>query len=142
MHKQIKPETVLEQLGGCGRYQILLATTLHTMKLICAWSMYTMVLAAAVPEWKCINGTTSENFDDNNSWTAISNVSLVKTCDVGGNPCKRFEFGENINTMVSEVGVLTLGKKSLVHTTLYMARLLHSCIFKQLCQYPIEWVND
>lgn len=73
-----------------------------------------MVLAAAVPEWKCLNDTISENLNESNSWTSIANVSLVKTCEVNGKPCRQFEFGENINTMVSEVGTSVIGEHKLI----------------------------
>ena len=101
MSTTIKPERVLEKLGGCGRYQILLAGTLHTMKLTVAWSMYNMVLAAAVPQWSCALNST--NTDRSSNGTVV-NVSFVKTCVVRDRPCEKFQFDTYMKTMASEVG--------------------------------------
>ena len=68
--------------------------------------MYNMVLAAAVPHWECAaNATSLDSNVDNTSEATGSNLSVVKTCIVGGQPCEQFEFDTYMKTMASEVGI-------------------------------------
>ena len=107
MATSVRPEKVLGHLGGCGRYQILLATTLHSMKLTTAWTLYAMVMTAVVPRWRCKHTVTSLNISEkaNSSYTSltVANNSLEKTCSVQGQACDVFEFDDYMTTMVSEV---------------------------------------
>ena len=107
MATSVRPEKVLGHLGGCGRYQILLATTLHSMKLTTAWTLYAMVMTAVVPRWRCTHTLTSLNISEkaNSSYTSltVANNSLEKTCSVRGHACDVFEFDDYMTTMVSEV---------------------------------------
>ena len=103
MSTTIRPERILEKLGGCGRYQILLAGTLHSMKLTVAWSMYNMVFAAAVPHWSCAVNVTGRLSDME---ATVSNSSFAKTCVVDDRPCAKFQFDTYMKTMASEVGIL------------------------------------
>ena len=110
MATSVRPEKVLGHLGGCGRYQILLATTLHSMKLTTAWTLYAMVMTAVVPRWRCKHvmtmlNTTEKTNSSYNSLT-VTNSSLEKTCSVQGQACDVFEFDDYMTTMVSEVSFL------------------------------------
>ena len=109
MESKVEPEKLLGHLGGCGRYQVLLATTLHAMKLTIAWAIYAMVLAAAVPKWRCKSGLSVRNVSVTTNMTVLpdTNTSLEKTCSIDGQPCDIFEFDDDeMTTMVSEVDIM------------------------------------
>ena len=97
------PDDIINELGGCGNFQIRMAIIVHVIKTIVNWATISMVFLTAVPEWRCrddgyFNTSTNENS------TRSNNISLEKSCvNLKGEKCLSFEFNEDMHTVVSEV---------------------------------------
>ena len=90
--------------GGCGRYQILLVTLVHLAKCASCFTILLMVFGAVVPDWWCVQGTSSTD-----AVTALftSNMTSYKSCFVGNTTekCSQFYFDPTVKTVVSKVCV-------------------------------------
>ncbi|XP_053392444.1 organic cation transporter protein-like [Mercenaria mercenaria] len=91
-------EELIEKTGGCGRYQILLCLTVHSMKCIVCFSMLFMVFGAAKPDWWCVNDT-----DDSNV-TLTTDMPQYKSCTAsnGTSKCTKFFFDKSMKTIVTQ----------------------------------------
>lgn len=113
--QDLRPDDILQQLGGCGIFQILLAFVIQSMKLVVAWGMGTNSFFAFVPKWRCADIPFAQNHtsgfgkpysiiqDDNSS---ISSEYWNQMCKLPtGEKCQNFEFEDSIHTIVSEASV-------------------------------------
>lgn len=93
-------ENLLEETGGCGRYQILLTCTVHLCKTILAFTMLFMVYGAAVPSWWCADDTQG-------NVSMVRNESTLHQCEYVTNgtsrQCQTFVFDDSMSTVVSKV---------------------------------------
>ncbi|KAL4239494.1 hypothetical protein ACF0H5_000309 [Mactra antiquata] len=91
-------ETYLKQSGGCGRYQILLAITIHSMKCLVNFSMLFFMFGSAVPDWWCTDDMPYKNI------TMSVHLPQYKTCYVGNSSsiCQKIQFDDTMNTVVKE----------------------------------------
>jgi len=93
-------EGLLEETGGCGRYQILLMTTVHLCKAILAFTNLFMVYGAAVPNWWCADDTQG-------NVSMVRNESTLHQCEYVTNgtsrQCQTFVFDDSMSTVVSKV---------------------------------------
>ena len=60
-------DDVINELGGCGRFQGRMAVLVHLMKTIVCWSLTSIIFVAAVPKWRCLNDVMV-GFDGNVSY--------------------------------------------------------------------------
>ena len=108
------PEEIIKELGGCGRYQIILGFVMHAMKTSVVWSMYTMIFAAATPKWWCSDDATSDvtsglNFsysvqNTSNATHELHSFSLYKSCvNRNGDACRNIVYDYSIRTIYNEV---------------------------------------
>ena len=89
------PDEVIYEIGGCGRFQIRIATVIHSMTIIVVWTIQLMFFVGASPTWWCTNGS-------NTTYTA--NNTLKETCIIqNGTECSTFEFSDDMHTIVNEV---------------------------------------
>ena len=95
-------EDVIKDLGGCGRFQIILVFIVHTMKCVVCFTMVTMVFGAAVPDWWCMDDLIGRNTSD-----VIGNKDLVQfhSCSSGNDTrtCSNFLYDGTMKTVVTEV---------------------------------------
>ena len=47
------PEDIIERPVGCGRYQVLISITIHTMLTIYCWGYMGMIIQSSTPPWWC-----------------------------------------------------------------------------------------
>ncbi|XP_076451744.1 solute carrier family 22 member 21-like isoform X2 [Babylonia areolata] len=117
-------ESLVEEVGPFGRFQIMLITfTLPTL-FIAVMSMMFMVFGAVEPDWWCVSrdqqsqlslslwnesmadtGVTVLPFASDGQRTTGRNFTSTKACEVmreGGGTCERIEFSPGMNTIVTE----------------------------------------
>ena len=91
------PDEIIHQLGGCGRFQLRMVIMVHLMKTVVCWSVMSMIFVTATPSWWCVNRPPYPAGYQNTS-------TIEKSCEtINGSECDRFEFSEDMNTMVGEV---------------------------------------
>lgn len=96
------PDDIINELGGCGRFQLRMSLLVHVMKTICSWSAISLVFVTAVPNWRCVDSVSGPYIIENA--TGSENISVDKSClNILGEKCKHFEFDTGMRTIVSEV---------------------------------------
>ena len=95
-------EDLIENVGGCGRFQIALSFIVHSMKCIVCFTMVAMVFGAAVPDWWCLDDVNERNVSD---LISSQNTSQYKTCEPvnATKVCSKFRFADTMRTVVTEV---------------------------------------
>lgn len=105
MADQLKPDDIIVELGGCGRYQWRLNILLHVLKTVVAFSVTSMIIISATPTWRCADDAMCSN--DNASVPGLNQSAVCpeKSCFIGNNTkaCTSFVFDDSMRTMVSEV---------------------------------------
>jgi hypothetical protein len=91
----VQLEDLIKATGGCGRYQIILAVIVHSIKCVVCFSIVFMVYGAVTPNWWCIDeGTGNYTVGD----------KMFKACSFGnGSSCTKFKFEDTANTVVTQV---------------------------------------
>lgn len=59
--QQIRPDDIIEELGGCGKYQWKLNIILHVLKSIVCFSITSMITMSTTPTWTCADDLTCRN---------------------------------------------------------------------------------
>ena len=91
-------EDLIKAAGGCGRYQIILAVIVHSMKCVVCFSTLFMVYGAVTPNWWCIEETLGN---------LTTNDRVLKACTIGnGTSCTKFKFENTANTIVTQVSMI------------------------------------
>uniref|UniRef100_A0A0B7AZ05 Major facilitator superfamily (MFS) profile domain-containing protein n=1 Tax=Arion vulgaris TaxID=1028688 RepID=A0A0B7AZ05_9EUPU len=90
-------EVLLNDAGGCGRFQIFLIICLFFNKFIVGWSMLQMSFAGLVPKWHCLS--LNEVNTDNET---LSACSLSTNVTGGSTICEGYHFLGPFNTIISE----------------------------------------
>ena len=94
------PDDVIRELGGCGRFQIKLALTVHLINLVIVWSLHSMIFTTAAPKWQCAD----DNLDSSDYTLHSANNTLQESCTrQNGTACSHFVFAKDMRTIVSEV---------------------------------------
>ncbi|XP_071143321.1 solute carrier family 22 member 6-A-like [Mytilus edulis] len=92
-------ENVLENIGGCGRFQFFLNFFVLGTKTVVAWSTLMMSFGGVVPDWTCTWNTDSGD-------KYMPNSTFVKQCSISNstiNPiCSSRQFDSSKSTVVSE----------------------------------------
>jgi len=106
MEKELTPDEVIEELGGCGKFQWRLNIVAHLMKFSACFGSMSIILTSATPNWWCSN--TEHCINAVNTSTIRSNSTNMttcpeKTCKMGNYSCDTFQFDNNMKTIVSEV---------------------------------------
>ncbi|KAL4216981.1 hypothetical protein ACF0H5_023438 [Mactra antiquata] len=111
----LRPDDVLQRLGGCGLFQVLLCLVVHCMKLAVAWGMGSNSFFAFVPRWRCSDILPVENVTSGlNNDLVYHNANLTSTTEYWnqkcqlptGEKCQNFEFEDSIHTIVSRFNLV------------------------------------
>ena len=104
--KPTSPDEIIEELGGCGRFQKCMGFTVHLTKTLISFSVMSTIMLTATPNWWCIDDSTDNNntvcTDDNGNKTRMCHE---KTCRLNNTKCVKYEFS-GVRTAVSEVRIL------------------------------------
>ena len=122
-------EDVLDELGGMGKFQILLVLLVESTELFVGWSMLLMSFAGLVPDFQCVvsDSAVPEVFNSSrdgnyslNHWTkhrggnsgglemtsSTGNSSILNVCSVNGSSCSEYRFLGDSETVMSEWGLV------------------------------------
>lgn len=99
------PDKIIEEMGGCGRFQIMINVLSHAMKIVTCFSVTSMIIISATPSWWCNDEVAMKNMT---SCVEIQNETEVvvcpkKACIINGTKCSSYEFGGTMRTLVTEV---------------------------------------
>ena len=88
-------EKLLKDIGGCGKFQWVVAVTVSFSIITECWSMFHMSFMGQEPNFFCSRNNISQNHtgDDVKKSCIASNLS----------DCTQFQFGDEIHTIVSQV---------------------------------------
>ncbi|KAL4240616.1 hypothetical protein ACF0H5_001407 [Mactra antiquata] len=106
MTSPANPDEIIEQFGGCGRFQIMINVASHAMKTVVCFSIMSMVIISRTPPWWCNDEVALNNMT---SCVAFENGTEIfrcpeKTCSINGTKCS--SFGYNKRTLVSEFNLV------------------------------------
>ena len=104
------PDDVIQHIGGCGKFQFILASTIQVMKLVVCWGMIGNTFLAFVPEWDClkerrysnwslINGTNQPTF------LTVENATGLTDKQKCAEHCSSYRFHGRLHTLVNEVSL-------------------------------------
>ncbi|XP_052816361.1 organic cation/carnitine transporter 2-like [Mya arenaria] len=100
--KELTPDEVIDELGGCGRFQWRINVIAHLMKTIICFSITGLIFISATPKWRCVDN----NVCTNDTFMKYSNDSdsfcPPKTCTIGNNSCQNIQFEDGLKTMVTD----------------------------------------
>lgn len=106
--EEVKPDEIIENIGGCGRYQVRLAIVVHLMKTVFCFNFSNLIIASASPTWWCMSDATQTNLTsckhaENSSEPYCSEQSCNS---INNTKCTAFQFDDRLTTIVSEVSHL------------------------------------
>ena len=93
-------ERLLKDVGGCGKFQWVLAVVVSLNGVMECWSMLHMSFMGQEPNYFCIRKNGSDRVSINHSNESIRNKSCTTTSI---SDCSRHHFEDDIHTVVSEV---------------------------------------
>ncbi|KAK7476535.1 hypothetical protein BaRGS_00032215 [Batillaria attramentaria] len=118
-------EALVDQVGGCGRYQFIMVPLLFINTTLTAWSVLMMVFGALEPDWWClapsIHGDLSSSldndgnvsFDGNAAGSSPGNLSLpVFTRNISSEGVNSLNDTANVLKGNASLGPLDPGFKS------------------------------
>jgi len=105
-------ESVIEDCGGFGRFQVLMMLIVLCSKIPLAWSILMMAYTAAIPDWTCVfeDSYNMESLHGNSSNVTdevlVNSNGLFKQCGSHANmTCVSYSFKDNMKTVVNEVSI-------------------------------------
>nr|KAG5691666.1 hypothetical protein BaRGS_014121 [Batillaria attramentaria] len=92
-------DSVIEALGGMGRFQFLSMIIVNGPRMLIGWSMLHMSYVGVTPDWWCV--TSGSNLT-----LAKEDNSTFEECSVNGSECPKPVFDSSMSTVVSEWGLV------------------------------------
>ena len=104
MTTDLSPDQIIEEIGGCGRFQIRMSIVAHVMKTVVCFSSVSMVLVSQTPQWWCEDVTKYNNIS---SCVGYENgtehiVCPLKSCSVNGSTCNNYGYSKSVS-IIEEV---------------------------------------
>ena len=104
-------DKIIEEIGGCGRFQWRLSALIHAMKTVVAFCMVASVIMSKKPTaWWCrtpyVVNATGIIVDATASCASRPNATncFLKTCRPGNaSNCETYEYDNSPSTLVTEV---------------------------------------
>lgn len=115
-------EEVIEEIGGFGKFQVLLHGSILLSKVSITWSLLIMAFAGAAPDWWCVYPNTTYtpasgaiNYNTTVLPSSSPNVTVpemtksFQTCTPPSNEssvCQSFVFDDSMRTIINEWGLI------------------------------------
>ena len=124
MDSKVNPDQIIQDIGGCGRYQWRMSIVIHTMQISITWNVLLVVFATNTPRiWYCDDEGDDVIYNTNS--TVENSKMLLRSCTtLNGSTCTKFRF-EGANTLVSSVRYFTVLK---VFIKAHVLTLQNCCI--------------
>ncbi|XP_053395964.1 organic cation transporter protein-like [Mercenaria mercenaria] len=109
MEGPARPDKIIEEIGGCGRYQIRISVVVHLIKSIAGFSILSTVIICSTPPWRCDDRIV---LDNSTLCMILQNESEVNICPseacvlTNDSKCSSFVFEGTLQTIVSEFGLV------------------------------------
>lgn len=104
--KSIDPDTVIEQLGGCGKYQMRMTVIVHLMKTVICFSATNLLISTKTPTWWCKDDLNLNNVSYNTNITNPDYDNKMSCKTRNGTKCTTILYDESITTLVSEFNLI------------------------------------
>ncbi|KAH3850400.1 hypothetical protein DPMN_092811 [Dreissena polymorpha] len=109
-------DKIIEEIGGCGRFQWRLSALIHAMKTVVAFCMVASVIMSKKPTaWWCRTpydlNATGLIVDVTASCASRPNATncFLKTCRPGNaSNCEAYEYDNSPSTLVTEVSAMLI----------------------------------
>jgi hypothetical protein len=101
----VSPDKIIEDIGGCGRFQVRMAIVVHLIKTIICFTFTGMIFISKTQAWWCEdkmigNNITSCHADVNGT---SFDFCPKKACNINGTACSRVNFDRSLTTVATEV---------------------------------------
>ncbi|XP_045211159.2 organic cation/carnitine transporter 2-like [Mercenaria mercenaria] len=109
IEKQKKdPDTIIKDLGGCGRFQVRMTVIVHLMKTIFCFSTSNLLISTATPTWWCVNDDHASN---ESHYTNMENASVHYDNEMActaknGTKCTTVTYDSSLNSLVNEFDLI------------------------------------
>lgn len=106
--KSVTPDQILEELGGCGRYQTRMTVIVHLVKTIVCFAFSNLILSTKTPTWYCVSYDVSDNYTACTNQVNTTELTCRKQqCSLINNTkCESFVYDNSLRTLVSEVRII------------------------------------
>ncbi|XP_060552263.1 organic cation transporter-like protein [Ruditapes philippinarum] len=107
--EKIGPDEIIDEIGGCGRFQIRMSIIAHMMKIIVCFSFAGMVIFTAPPDWWCESDAMLHNMT---SCSRFENRTSVNYCQkhscytANGSQCSSYGFDDSLSTAINEFNLI------------------------------------
>ncbi|XP_045211468.2 organic cation transporter protein-like [Mercenaria mercenaria] len=101
------PDRIIEDLGGCGRFQVRMSIVVHMMKTLVTFSVTSMIIISPTPKWWCDDESKYKNISscvqhENGTQTI---VCTLESCSVNWSACNNYGYSET-GTIVEEFNLV------------------------------------
>ena len=99
------PDEIIEDIGGCGRFQIRMSIVIHLIKTIVCFGFSNLIITTKTPSWYCVDESIEGNLTLNSSFVNGTEVTRKEACydQINKTKCENIVFENGLNTISSEV---------------------------------------
>ncbi|XP_060552264.1 organic cation transporter protein-like [Ruditapes philippinarum] len=104
----VSPDKIIEDIGGCGRFQVRMAIVVHLIKTIICFTFTGMIFISKTPAWWCEDEMIGKNMT-----SCIADVNGTsfdfcpkKACNINGAACSRVNFDRSLTTVATEFNLV------------------------------------
>lgn len=103
------PEEILEDIGGCGRYQVRMTAIVHLIKTVFCFSTSNLLISTVTPTWWCAADKSQTNVSTHIKTNNLStDTSTLMSCITKNETkCALILYDDSISTLVSEVRTIS-----------------------------------
>jgi hypothetical protein len=103
----VRPDKIIEDIGGCGRFQVRMAIVVHLIKTIICFTVTGMIFISKTPAWWCEDEIIERNMTSCIADVDVNGTSFdfcpKKACNINGAACSRVNFDRSLTTVATEV---------------------------------------
>ncbi|XP_045211659.2 organic cation transporter protein-like [Mercenaria mercenaria] len=105
----MNPDQIIENIGGCGRYQIRMSVIVHLIKTIVCFGFSNLIISTKTPSWYCIEGNVTNSFISCTNLVNKSDLTCRKEeCNgwMNKTKCENIVFDSDLKTLSSEFNLI------------------------------------
>lgn len=103
------PEEILDDIGGCGRYQVRMTVIVHLIKTVFCFSTSNLLISTVTPTWWCATDKSQNNVSTHIKTNNLSTDTTTSMSCITKNEtkCSLILYDDSISTLVSEVRIIS-----------------------------------